>query len=95
VALPAEVQRYLVVGVVIEDVAWTILRHTSAPNGTNTTRELDDVRSLRNSARVLFATTRSRFDRIRICGASPSGTGLSVPGQGGIIYIDLTNISDW
>lgn len=95
VALPPEVQRYIVVGVVIENVAWTILRHTTAPNGTNTTRELDDVRSLRNSARVLFATTRDRFDRIRICGASPSGTGLSVAGQGGIVYVDLTNVSDW
>lgn len=94
-ALPPEVQRYLVVAVVIEDVAWTILRHTTAPNGTNTTRELDDVRSLRNSARMLFATTRDRFDRIRICGASPSGTGNSVVGQGGIIYIDLTNVADW
>ena len=93
--LPPEVQRYLIVAVVIEDVAWTILRHTTAPHGTNTTRELDDVRSLRNSARVLFACRRAVFDRIRICGASPSGTGLSVPGQGGIIYIDLTNVADW
>lgn len=93
--LPSEVQRYLIVAVVIEDVAWTILRHTTAPHGANTTTEINDEKSWRNSGRVVFASRRDVFDRIRVCGASPSGTGLSVPGQGGIIYIDITNVADW
>lgn len=93
--LPAEVQKYIVIGVVVENVPWAILKHGEKKHGCNTTCELDDVRNLRNSQRVIFAGKRDLYDRVRVRGGSPSGTGTSVAGQGGIVYLDLTNVADW